>query len=146
MPRIRKSIDIEAPRERVFAMATDPAQQSQWTTFLQQVEVTAGDGKSVGTRDRCLMKVGPRAQEMEAEWTEYRENEAFARRATSGMDIQGRMTFTPLGEGSTRVDWTIEYTPPMGALGLLVDALFMSRVFQNQVEDSLERLKAQLEG
>ena len=27
MPQIRKSIDIEAPREKVFTAATDPAQE-----------------------------------------------------------------------------------------------------------------------
>jgi uncharacterized membrane protein len=110
------------------------------------VEITAGDGKSIGTKDRCLMKLGPRAQEMEAEWTEYKENEAFARRATSGMDIQGRMTFTPMREGATRVQWNLEYTPPMGALGRFLDLLFMNRIFQNEVEASLERLKGQMEG
>ena len=49
-------------------------------------------------------------------------------------------------DGGTRVEWTIGYKPPMGPLGALVDALFMNRVFQNEIEESLEGLKAQLEG
>ncbi len=144
MPRIVKSIEIDAAREHVFAFAVDAQRQPDWVTFIKQVEITSGDGKSAGTTDRCLIKLGPRAQTVEAEWTEYQTNESFARRATGGMQMQGRLTFTPSGEG-TGVQWTIDYTPPMGALGAVVDALFMNRVFQNEVEESLEKLKAALE-
>ena len=145
MPRIVKSIDIDAPREHVFAYAVDAGKQPEWITFMKEIEITSGDGRSQGTTDRCLIKLGPRTQPVEAEWTEYQANESFARRATSGMQMQGRMTFIPSGEG-TRVQWTIEYTPPMGPLGAVVDALFMNRVFQNEVEESLEKLKVALEG
>ena len=58
--------------------------------------------------------------------------------------MQGHMAFEPSGEG-TRVVWTIDYTPPMGPLGTIVDLLFMNRVFQNEVEASLDNLKARLE-
>ena len=144
MPRIVKSIEIDAAREHVFAFAVDAQRQPDWITFIKQVEITSGDGKSAGTTDRCLIKLGSRAQPVEAEWTEYQANESFARRATSGMAMQGRMTFTPV-DGGTRVQWTIEYKPPLGALGVIVDALFMNRVFQNEIEESLEKLKAALE-
>ena len=82
---------------------------------------------------------------MEALCTEYDPPRIFARKATSGMELDGRMTVEPSDDG-TRVEWTIGYRPPMGPLGMVVDALFMNRVFQNEIEESLERLKAQLEG
>ena len=144
MPRIVKSIDIDAPREHVFAYAADAGKQPEWTTFMKEIEITSGDGKSRGSTDRCLIKIGPRAQPVEAEWTEYQTNESFGRRATSGMQMQGRMTFTSSGEG-TRVEWAIEYSPPLGSLGAVIDVLFMNRVFQNEVEASLENLKTALE-
>jgi hypothetical protein len=34
----------------------------------------------------------------------------------------------------------------MGVLGAVMDTLFLNRVFQNEIEESLEALKAQLEG
>ena len=144
MPRIRKHIEIQAPRDQVFALAADPSQQPEWVIFLEEVEVTSGDGKSAGTKDRHVMKMGLRSQQIEAEWTEYKEPEAFASTATSGMSIEHRMSFSPIEQG-TRVDWVIRYKPPLGPIGLLVDLLFMNRVFQNEVEDSLDCLKAQLE-
>ena len=145
MPRIRKSIHISASPDDAFSYATNPSHQPDWIKFIRQVDITSGDGKSVGTADRCAFKLGPRAETVDALWTEYDPPRAFARKATSGAVMEGRMTFEVSDDG-TDVEWTIDYTPPMGGLGAVVDALFMNRVFQNEVEESLESLKAQLEG
>ncbi len=145
MPRILKSIDIGASPENVFNYVTNTSTQTDWIKFLKAVDITSGDGQSKGTTDRSVIKLGPRAQPVDALWTEYDPPRSFARKATSGMEMDGRMTFEPIDDG-TRVEWTIGYKPPLGLLGALLDALFMNRVFQNEVEESLESLKAQLEG
>ena len=145
MPSFLKSIDIDASPDNVFNYVTNASTQPDWIMFMKSVDITAGDGQSKGTTDRSVIKLGPRAQEVEALWTEYDPPRAFARKATSGMEMEGRMTFEPSDDG-THVEWMIAYKPPMGSLGMVVDALFMNRVFQNEVEESLERLKAQLEG
>ena len=145
MPSILKAIDINVSPDNVFNYVTNAATQPDWIMFMKSVDITAGDGQSKGTTDRSVIKLGPRAQEVEALWTEYDPPRVFARKATSGMEMEGRMTFEPSDDG-TRVEWTIGYRPPMGPLGMVVDALFMNRVFQNEIEESLERLKAQLEG
>jgi uncharacterized membrane protein len=143
--RIVKSIVIDASPENVFNYATNAATQPDWVNFVREIEITSGDGQSKDTTDRCVIKLGPRAQAVEAVWTEYDAPRTFARKATSGMEMEGRMTFEP-SDGGTRVRWAIQYRPPMGPMGLVVDALFMNRVFQNEIEESLESLKAQLEG
>ena len=145
MPRIRKSIDIDASPDNVFNYATNTTTQPDWIKFLKQIEITSGDGQSKGTTDSCVIKLGPRAQTVEALWAEYDPPRSFARKTTGGMEMEGRMTFEPSTDG-THVEWTIAYTPPAGPLGMVVDALFLNRVFQNEVEESLESLKAQLEG
>ena len=55
-----------------------------------------------------------------------------------------RMTFTPAGNG-TNVEWAVNYTPPMGPIGKMMDVFMMNRVFQNEIEASLENLKTALE-
>ncbi len=145
MPRILKSIDIDASPDKVFSYVTNAPTQPDWIKFMKQVDITSGGDLGKGTTDRCVIKLGPRAQTMAALWTEYEPPRLFARRATSGMEMEGRMTFEPRDDG-THVEWTIGYKPPLGALGVMADALFMNRVFQNEVEESLESLKAQLEG
>jgi len=144
VPLIRKSIDISASPQNVFDYVTDSSTQPDWITFIREVEITSGDGKSEGTTDRCLFKLGPRAQILDAVWTEYDPPRSFARKATSGPEMEARMTFEPRDDG-TYVEWAVDYRPPMGPLGALIDALFMNRLFQNEMEESLESLKAQLE-
>jgi uncharacterized membrane protein len=50
----------------------------------------------------------------------------------------------PAGDG-TKVAWIIEYAPPGGGLGKLIDLLFMSRLFEQLQGDSLRNLKERLE-
>ncbi len=145
MPSILKSIDIDASPDNVFNYVTNVSTQPDWIKFLKEIDITSGDGQTKGTTDRSVIKLGPRAQEVEELWTEYDPPRLFARKATSGMEMEGRMTFDPSDDG-THVEWTIGYRPPMGSLGMVVDVLFMNRVFQNEIEESLESLKAQLEG
>lgn len=145
MPRIRKTIEIDSSPDNVFKYVTNISTQPDWIRFIQEAEVVSGDGRSKGTKDRVLFKLGPRAQVVEGLWTEYDPPRTFARKAATGMDIEGRIALQPKND-TTQVVWTIDYKPPMGALGTLVDALFMNRVFQNEMEESLETLKAQLEG
>jgi uncharacterized membrane protein len=141
---IRKSIDIAALPEKVFDYAADPSTQPDWITFIKEIEITSGDGKSEGTTDRCVFKLGPRAHTLDATWTEYDPPRSFAREATSGVEMDGRMTFEPRDDG-TYVEWTVDYRLPMGPLGAIMNALFMNRLFQNEMEESLESLKARLE-
>jgi len=143
MARIVKSIEIDAPHEHVFALALDFSRQPEWTTFIKEALITSGDGKSAGTTDRSVIKVGPRASKSDGEWTEYKAGEIFARRSSGGMSMEEKMTFTPAG-GGTRVEWMVDYKPPMGPLGKFMDAFMMNRVFQNEIEASLENLNRML--
>jgi uncharacterized membrane protein len=144
LARVVKSIRIDAPPEHVFALATDVTRQPDWTTFVKEGLITSGDGRSAGTTDRTVIKVGPRATKAENVWTEYATGEVFARRATSGMQMEEKLTFTSAGN-STEVQWMVVYQPPMGALGKFMDAFMMNRVYQNEIEASLDRLKSELE-
>ncbi len=144
MAHIVKSIEIDAPREHVFALALDFSRQPEWTTFVKEALITSGDGKSAGTTDSTVLKVGPRAAKHDGVWTEYEAGAVFGRRLTGGMTMEETMTFTPAG-GGTHVEWVVDYQPPMGALGKLMDAVMMNRVFQNELEASLDKLKVALE-
>ena len=144
MARVAKSIQIDASREHVFALATDISRQPEWTTFVKEGLITSGDGKSAGTRDRTVFRVGPRSTRAENLWTAYNTGELFARRSVSGMTQEETMQFTPAGN-STLVEWTVNYRPPLGPLGRFMDVFMMNRVYQNEIEASLERLKASLE-
>jgi uncharacterized membrane protein len=144
LARVIKSIEIDAPREHVFALATDISRQPDWTTFVKEGLITSGDGRSPGTRDRTVFKVGLRSTKTENLWTAYTPGELFARKTVSGMTQEESMRFTAEGN-STVVQWNVNYRPPFGPLGRFMDIFMMNRVYQNEIEGSLERLKAALE-
>lgn len=144
MPHLTTSIEIDAPREHVFALAADVSKQPEWTTFIKGVAITSGDGRSPGTTDETLIKVGPQSHDLEGTWTEFKPGEVFARSFTGYMDMTDKMTFAPAGKG-TRVEWTVDYKPPFGVIGKIMAVVLMARMFQNELEASLDRLKATLE-
>lgn len=144
MPRFKGVIDIDAPREHVFALAADVSKHADWTTFIKETAITGGDGKSAGTTDKRVIKVGPQRKVLEDEWTEYAPGEAFARHFTGYFVGDEKIALTPSGN-ATHVEWTVDYTPPFGILGKFGALFMMARIFQNEVEASLENLKRELE-
>jgi uncharacterized membrane protein len=143
MPRIKTAIDINAPREHVFA-AAEPSKLPDWAIHVKEVLITSGDGKSSGTTDRTTINVTPRNNVLESTWTDFRPGETWARRFTGYFEGDERVTFTA-ANGGTRVEWTYNYTPPYGIMGKIGALLVMSRVVQNNMETSLEKLKGELE-
>lgn len=144
MPRLKAAIEIDAPREHVFALAADVTKQPEWTTFIKEVVVTSGDGKSQGSAAKRVIKVGPQRNNVEDTIIEYEANEAMGRKFVGYLEGEDRLTFAPAGNG-TRVEWQVNYTPPFGIIGKIGALLVMARVFQNELEASLDTLKAQLE-
>jgi len=144
MPRLKAAIEIDAPREHVFALAGDIAKRPEWTTFVKEVIITSGDGKSAGTKDKTVAKIGPQRNKWEGTLTEYEAGQVMARSFGGYFVGEERMTFEPSGN-STRVEWSVNYTPPFGLLGKFGAWFLMARIYQNELEGSLENLRAALE-
>ena len=144
MPRLDAFIDIKAPREKVFAFISDVEAQPQWCKWAKDVEVTSPNHKGVGATDEMIMQVGPRKERVEGIVTEYKDGQFFSRRHTRGMQMSESYSVLPTADGS-RVAWIIEYTPPMGAMGKMMDLIFMERLFEQLQGDSLNNLKAVME-
>ena len=144
MPRLDGSIDIKAPKEKVFAYIADVEAQPEWCKWAKDVEVTSPNRKGVGATDEMLMQVGPRKERVEGIVTEYKEGQFFSRRHTRGLQMSESYSVLPVGD-MTKVAWIIEYTPPMGGMGKLMDLIFMERLFEQLQGDSLNNLKERLE-
>ena len=146
MPRLDNSIDIKLPKERVFEYVSDVTHRPEWVKWTKRAEVTSLDSRTVGSTDAGVMQVGPQKQSIEAIVTEYRPDYVFTRRHTRGIELTDRIAVvpSPSGEG-TKVAWSVEYTPPMGQMGKLMDQLFMIRLFDQLMKDSLNILRDRLE-
>ncbi len=144
MPRLDSSIDIKAPQEKVFAYISDVEAQPEWCKWAKEVEITSTSKIGVGATDEMHMQVGPRKEKVEGLVTGYSQGDYFSRRNTRGLEMTESYSLTPEGD-FTKVSWTVEYKPPMGAIGKLMDFLFMERLFEQLQGDSLTNLKAKLE-
>jgi uncharacterized membrane protein len=144
MPRLKAAIEIDAPREHVFAIAGDLTKRPEWTTFVKEFVITSGDGKTPGSTDRMIGKIGPQKNRWEGTLVRYEPNEVIERRFEGYFKGEERMTFTALN-GRTRVEWHVNYTPPFGIIGKFGAWFMMARIYLNELENSLENLKRELE-
>ena len=146
MPRLDNAIDIKAPQDKVFAYVSNIEAQPEWVKWAKSVELTSPEKTGVGATDAMAIQVGPQKQNVEGLITDYQEGESLTRRLTRGMTFTERYSVAPSAAGDgTQVEWSIDYTPPMGGLGKLVNWLFMNRLFEQLMADSLTNLKERLE-
>ena len=144
MPRLDNSIDIKAPADQVFAFVSDITTHPEWVKWTKESQVTSLDRSGVGSTTAGVMQVGPKKEKIETLTTEFKEGQFVTRRNTRGMDMTDRLSVLPFGDG-TKVAWSIDYSPPMGSMGKLMDMLFMERLFDQLMKDSLTNLKDRLE-
>jgi uncharacterized membrane protein len=144
MPRLDNSIDIKVPLETVFEYLTDIPSHPEWVKWTKDAEITSIEKKGLGVTTSEVMQVGPRKERVETIVTEYKPEEFFTQRHTRGMEMTNRLSVVRLGD-ATKVAWSIDYVPPMGAMGKMMDLLFMERLFDQLMKDSLTLLRQRLE-
>ncbi len=144
MTHLKAAIEIDAPRDHVFALAGDLTRWPEWTTFVKEVEITSGDGKSAGSTDEMVIRMFLRPIDFEGTIGEFKPGETVAREFTGFFTGDERLTFASV-ENGTRVEWSVDYTPPFGIIGKFGAWVFTARAYLNALEDSLERLKSALE-
>jgi uncharacterized membrane protein len=144
MPRLDNSIEIKAPPETVFAYLADVESHTEWVKWTKEAEITSLEKAGIGSTSTMKMQVGPRKETVEAIVTEFKPNEFVTWRHTRGMEMTDRLAVVPFQDG-TKVAWSVDYTPPMGGMGKLMDLLFMERLFDQLAKDSMALLKERLE-
>jgi uncharacterized membrane protein len=138
---VRKTIDVAAPLEDVWALWSDFTRFPRFMTHLREVRTT-GAGRS------HWVATGPLGTpaEWDAEITDWRERERIAWRSVEGsaIDTAGEVRFRPRDDGGTRIEVRLACAPPAGALGEAVAAFFGSHP-KRQIDDDMVRLKSLLE-
>jgi hypothetical protein len=119
-------VDVDVPAAVLWEVVSDLEGQSEWM-LATTVEITSGDGRSVGTELRATTGLGPLgvADTMRVtEWTEPPAGGSGTRRIVvthTGTVIRGDGVFVveELGPGRSRFLWTELLELPLGALGRL---------------------------
>lgn len=142
---VRKSIHINAPVARVFAVWSG---FESFPTFMSHVRSVRrlDDGRE---RERWRWTVdGPAGTEVEFDTvvTSFETDRLLSWRTESGSPIQhaGRIQFGDNQDGSTTVKIQMTYNPIAGALGHAVARLFGADP-KHQLDDDLLRMKTYIE-
>jgi uncharacterized membrane protein len=109
--RVDNSIDIKAPKEKIFTYLADLEARPQWLKWSKDPEVTSLQREGVGTTHRDIMQVGPQKQRVEGIITDFQDGYTIASRLTKGMDLNERISVLAMGD-HTKVAYSVEYTPP----------------------------------
>jgi uncharacterized membrane protein/gas vesicle protein len=137
---IQKSINVDAPLERVFDTLTHYENFPQFMTNVREVKVRE-DGSSHWT----VAGPGGMSVEWEAVTTKREENRLLAWRTVPGALVEhaGMIHFERVN-GGTRLDIKMSYNPPAGALGHVVAKLFGADP-KTKLDEDLLRMKTFLE-
>lgn len=137
---VRKNLFVNAPVEEVFNFWQNYDNFPRLMSHLEEVR-DLGDGHS-----HWIAK-GPAGVlvEWDAVITQMQPNRVLAWQSLPGSQVYntGRVRFTPAGEG-TQVNIHMTYSPPAGAVGHAVAALFGADA-QTAMDEDLEKLQSLLE-
>jgi uncharacterized membrane protein len=138
MPRLERSIEIEAPLSKVY---------DQWTQFEEFPRFMDGvlDVRQLDdSRLRWRARIAGQEREWTAEITEQVPNSRIAWESLSGTPNRGAITFEPIGEGGARARVTVQVDyEPEGWIESLADALGLVSM---RVDGALEAFRESIEG
>ena len=148
MTLVTASIDIDAPRERVYDAMLDPQHLDEWVTIHRRVNDHDDGPPREGfqmEQTLCLrganFKVRWRLTEAErpdhATWEGRGPAHSYARTSYRLSSMDG---------GKTRFEYENEFKPPGGFLGAAASRVIVGGVPQREANRSLQRLKALIEG
>ena len=143
MTKIEKSIEIKASPEKVWPMITWD-RIPEWYDPYKKVEWTSKDKYTVGSTVHITGELAGSKAEMDAETTEYKENEKVAWRTTGGMKGTGYAALSPTETG-TKVTIIMDYELPYSVLGKLIDKLRVHKAIDKSFDVAYEKLKDMLE-
>ena len=143
--KVERTVRIKAPPERVYDVVMDPARLADWVTIHHHLEDAPNGPLKEGSKlTQCLKLAG---KKFKVRWTVV-ENEPCVRVVWEGrgpVASHARVVYEFSGDAShTNFNYVNEYDLPGGPLGRVAGRA-VSRVTQNELGSSLQRLKSLVE-
>jgi uncharacterized membrane protein len=145
LTRIEKSIEINAPPEKVWNMIVHE-RLSEWFDLFKKVELTSKEDDKLGATHHMTSELYDIVKiEWDGETTEWIENKKYSWRTIGGPFTGfGSMILTPLSAG-TKFTMVMDYEIPHTFLGKLMDKLLIHEALESEFDEGLKELKAMLE-
>jgi acyl-CoA synthetase (AMP-forming)/AMP-acid ligase II/uncharacterized membrane protein len=143
--RIEKQVTIDAGREEVWALVSDPSSYPRFMHGITRFEPRGDVERGLGARYSMRMRVGSADVGGVVEVVEFDEPNDMAWTSITGIDQRGRWRVRESEDGGTRVTLRLSYGAPGGVLGAITDRVSAPTVGAN-LDKSLENLRRELEG
>jgi uncharacterized membrane protein len=134
---------FDAPIENVWEVVIDLPHMPQWHVAITEVKDTSGPFDHVGATATVIVKGPDRLHECREEVTAAeppRLRSDLGREVGGGMEWTSTVRYTP-ADGGTDCEWELEMKPPSGLMGAFADKLFMQRMIERQMHQSVDNLK-----
>ena len=144
MTTLERSIVIKATPEAIFELTGDATRLPEWYAGIQEAKPDATYPEVGGTVEAVYKAAGINFR-IKMTSTEFVQNQVSATKMDGMITGTNRWVYTPEGEG-TRVTATFEYEMPGGGIGQAVNKLIIEKMNADNLEKSLDQLKAVIEG
>ena len=144
MTTLERSIVINATPQTIDTITTDPGRLPEWYAGIQEAKAD-GTYPQVGGVVETVYKAVGISFKIKMTSEEYVQGQSMQIRMEGMIAGTNRWTYQPEGDG-TRLTATFEYEMPGGGLGQAVNKLVVEKMNAENLEKSLENLKALVEG
>lgn len=148
MPKVKIVQRIEAPQKQVWEFISDIEKAPEWVVVMKSLIETTGNPLQKGAVYRESSKIGPK--ESETEWkVTYFDPPHIQVHECNESDFKAILTMRieDNGDGTSTLFHTSEYQlmPKIRFLGALLETLFIKRMMNRKLNESVENCKRMIE-
>jgi acyl-CoA synthetase (AMP-forming)/AMP-acid ligase II/uncharacterized membrane protein len=144
--RVEKTITIDASREEVWELVSDPCRYPGFMHGVTRLERKSDKPeRGLGARYAIRLRVGSADIGGLVEIVEFDEPADLAWTSVTGIDQRLRWRLRETDDGRTRVTLRLAYDAPGGLLGTLSEQVSKPMVARN-LEQTLHNLRSEIEG
>ena len=147
MTLVTASIEIDAPRERVYDFMLDPANLDEWVTIHRRVNSRDAGPPRKGfemNQTLCL-----RGANFRVHWTlteaDRPDRATWEGRGPAHSRARTAYTLHDMNGGGTRFEYENEFKAPGGILGAAASRMLIGGLPEREAHQSLAKLKGLLE-
>jgi uncharacterized membrane protein len=144
--KVERTIDIDAPPERVYETVTDPGRLGDWVTI--HVGLKSSPDGELREGSELVQRLKLAGRRFDVAWTvaEVSHPRRVVWEGRGPARSRAKVVYEiEADNGATRFHYLNEYRLPGGPIGAAVGRA-MKRASSREAERSLERLKALIEG
>jgi uncharacterized membrane protein len=143
MPKIEKSITINAPVKKVFDYFSNAELMPEWMPGMVEVKDIKSTKDGVGSSYKWVYKMAGMRFKGESITEEYVSEKKTVTKTKGGINSLWTWNFEPHNNG-TKIDLVVEYTIPVPVLGKIAEAIVLKQNIR-EADLALANIKAKME-